>query len=73
MNTIPAYIMISQGFARDGSLSVIICNSIGQHLDHVGIYFCEVEAEEAAKDESIRLRLPYGWDSISQQIKHHLA
>jgi hypothetical protein len=73
MNLTPAYIMISPGYARDGSLSVIICNSIGQHLDHVGTYFCEAEAEEAAKDESIRLRLPYGWDSISQQIKHHLA
>jgi hypothetical protein len=69
----PAFIMISPDKARDGSLSVIICNTIGQHLEYVGTYFSESEAEDAAKDESIRLRLPYGWDSINQQIKHHLA
>jgi hypothetical protein len=52
---------------------VIICNTLGQHLEYAGTFFSESEAEDAAKDESIRLRLPYGWDSMSQQIKHHLA
>lgn len=73
MNLTPAYILISPDNARDGSLSVIICNTIGQHLDYAGTFFSESEAEDAAKDESIRLRIPYGWDSINQQIKHHLA
>lgn len=69
----PAFILISHDHARDGSWSVIICNTLGQHLDYAGTFFSESEAEDAAKDESIRLRLPYGWDSMSQQIKHHLA